>query len=524
MNIELRNPKNIKKVVVTTDDFKLDDFIAVVRYGAHVEFGEDMITAVSEGRRRINKYLEEGRIYYGVTTGVGDNVRHVLSTEEANRLQNSIIRTHAVSIGIPYTKEQARATMLVELVNHKMGWSGIAIETLELIRQFLNRDMYPYLPGEGSVGGLGVEGHLAMALIGEGEFFVDGKRTPALEVLKNEGLSPRVLECKEGLSLLDGCISALAIAILPLFDCINAMKAADIACALSFEALRSTTKTLDERIYMHKQHLGDRAAAENLRRLTAGSDILESAKDLKVQDAYVTRCAPRVHGAGKMIVIEAFDAIMKELNSCQDNPQIYENGTEDGECLMSGNFDATGMAIHTDFLCSAATLVATNCERTTARIIDHSLNGGLPAFLVEKPGLNSGFMIPQYTQAGLLTDMKALCMPATIDSIPLSAGQEDPNPMAYGAGVKAINCIRKFEYIVAIEIVNLLQAIDFVKRNTKQEQGPVLKTVYDYIRKQVKFMNEDRYIYPDLEHVYDLIHSGELVELAENMVGPLNFV
>lgn len=523
MNIELRNPKSIEKVVITTEDFKLDDFMAVIRYGAQVEFGEDMVAAVKEGRRRVNKYLEEGRIYYGVTTGVGDNVRHTLSREEANMLQNNIVRTHSVSVGNPYTKEQARSIMLVELVNHKMGWSGIALETLELIRQFLNRDLYPFLPGEGSVGGLGVEGHLAMAMIGEGEFFADGKRVPARKILEREGLEPRVLECKEGLSLLDGCISALAISIPPLYDCINAMKGADIACALSFEALRSTTKTLDERIYEHKQHLGDRAAAENLRRLTAGSEILEAARNLKVQDAYVTRCAPRVHGAGKKIVVEAYDAIMRELNSCQDNPQIYENGTQDGECLMSGNFDATGMAIHTDFLCSAATLVATNCERTTARIIDHSLNEGLPAFLVNNPGLNSGFMIPQYTQAGLLTDMKALCMPATIDSIPVSAGQEDPNPMAYGAGVKAINCIRKFEYIVAIEIDNLLQAIDFVKQNTKQAQGPVLKAVYDRVRERVPFLDEDRFIYPDLEYIYDLLHSGELVEMVEAMVGPLNF-
>ena len=523
MNIELRNPKKIKKVIVNTEDFRLDDFVAVVRYGAQVEFGKDMIAAVKKGRERINQYLEEGRIYYGVTTGVGDNVRHTLSREEAMMLQNNIIRTHAVSIGDPYNKEQARSMMLVELVNHKMGWSGIALETLELIRQFLNRDLYPFLPGEGSVGGLGVEGHLAMALVGEGEFIVEGKRVPASEVLKQEGLEPRVLECKEGLSLLDGCLSALAISMMPLYDCINAMKASDIACALSFEALRSTTKTLDERIYYHKQHLGDRASAKNLRRLTAGSEILEAAKNLKVQDAYVTRCAPRVHGAGKTIVVEAYDAIMKELNSCQDNPQIYENGTEDGECLMSGNFDATGMAIHTDFLCSAATLVATNCERTTARIIDHSLNEGLPAFLVSNPGLNSGFMIPQYTQAGLLTDMKALCMPATIDSIPVSAGQEDPNPMAYGAGVKAMACIRKFEYIVAIEIDNLLQAIDFVKNNTKQEQSPALKAVYDCIRKRVAFLNEDRYIYPDLEYIYDLLHSGELVELVEGMIGPLDF-
>ena len=190
---------------------------------------------------------------------------------------------------------------------------------------------------------------------------------------------------------------------------------------------------------------------------------------------------------------------------------------------MSANFDATNCGIHVDILCMAATIVATNCERTTARIIDFHKNDGLPSFLVSKPGLNSGFMIPQYTQAGLLVDMKCLCVPTTTDSIPVSAGQEDPNPMAFSAPVKAYDCMRKLNYIIAIEIDTMLQAIDFVKENMGLDQSPVLKAVYDRIRRDVKFMDEDRFLYPDLEYIYDLVREGTLVDLVEGMVGTLNF-
>lgn len=523
MNIVLKDPKKIKNVVVTTEYFDLDEFMAVVRYGAKVEFGEDMIAAVKEGRRRIDKYLEEGRIYYGVTTGFGENVRFTVDPKDARQLQKNIVRSHSVSVGIPLDKERVRALMMTELLVHKKSWTGIALETLELIREFLNRDLYPFVAGEGSMGGLGLEGHLAMCLIGEGEFWVDGKRVPAAQVLKQEGLEPRVLEAKEGLSLLNGCVSAVATSVPPLYDCYLAMKNADIASALSFEALRGTVKTLDERIYLHKEHRADRAAASNMRRIVEGSPILEASKDAKVQDAYVLRAAARVHGAGKQLVMESYKAIMDELNSCIDNPQIYDNGTPDGECLMSANFDATNCGIHVDILCMAATIVATNCERTTARIIDFHKNDGLPSFLVSKPGLNSGFMIPQYTQAGLLVDMKCLCVPTTTDSIPVSAGQEDPNPMAFSAPVKACDCMRKLNYIIAIEIDTMLQAIDFVKQNMGLDQSPVLKAVYDRIRRDVKFMDEDRFLYPDLEYIYDLVREGTLVDLVEGMVGTLNF-
>ena len=523
MNIVLKDPKKIKEVVITTGYFNLDEFMAVVRYGAKVELGKDMIAAVNEGRRRVNKYMEEGRIYYGVTTGFGENVRFTIAPEDVAQLQKNIVRSHSVTIGVPLDKERARALMLTELLVHKTSWTGVALESLELIKEFLNRDLYPFIPGEGSMGGLGHEGHLAMCLIGEGEFLVDEKRVPAADVLKKEGLKACELKSKEGLTLLNGCIAAAAFSAPVLYDCYLGMKNADIASALSFEAFRGTVKALDERIYMHKMHKADRAAASNLRRIVEGSPILEASKDNKVQDAYVLRSAARVHGAGKQLVMESYKAIMDELNSCLDNPQICDNDTEDGECMMCGNFDTTNCGIHVDTLCMAAAIVATNCERSTARIINFHKNDGLPSFLVDNPGLNSGFMIPQYTQAGLLVDMKCLCVPTTIDSIPASSGQEDPNPMSFSATEKALACMRKFNYIIAIEIVTMLQAIDFVKRYTGLEQSPALKAVYDFVREKIKFMEEDRFLHPDLEYTYDLVREGTLVDLVERMVGALNF-
>ena len=520
MNIVLKNPKEIREVTVSLETFKLDDFMAVVRYGAKVRFAEDVCLAVKRNRARVDRYLEEGRIYYGVTTGFGDNVQFTISPKDAGQLQKNIVRTHSVSVGTPYTRERVRSLILTTIVQHRKGYGGIALETLELLRDFLNRDLLPFIPGEGCMGGLGPEGHLAMALIGEGAFLVDGKRVPAKDVLASEGLAPRELKCKEGLSLLNGCICATALSIPPLYDCITAMKTADIATAICFEALRGTTKTLDPRIYMHKEHLADRATADNMRRLTAGSEICAFYRDSKVQDAYVLRSAARVHGAGKQLVLECYDAIMKELNSCPDNPQVYDNDTEEGECLMSANFDGTLMAIHADMLCMASAIVATNCERSTDRMINHHLSDGLPPFLVTDPGLNSGFMIPQYTAAGLLSDIKQACMPSTIDSIPVSAGQEDPNPMAYSAGPRAQDCMRRFHYILAIELVTALQAVDFVQ---PQKQGPATKAVHDFIRQKVSFMDKDRFIYPDLEYVYGLIREGTVVEIAEAVAGVLNF-
>ena len=520
MNIVLKNPKEIREVTVSLETFKLDDFMAVVRYGAKIRFAEDMCLAVKRSRARVDRYLEEGRIYYGVTTGFGDNVQFTISPKDAGQLQKNIVRTHSVSVGTPYTKEQARALMLTIIIMHRKGYGGIALETLELLRDFLNHDLHPFIPGEGSIGGLGQEGHLAMALIGEGTFLVDGKRVPAKDVLAAEGLAPRELKCKEGLSLLDGPLAATAMSVIPLYDCITAMKTADIATAICFEALRGTDRALDPRIHAAKKHKEQNMAASNLRRMLSGSEICERYRSVKVQDAYVMRSMAQIHGAAKKLIREAYEVIVSEMHSVSDNPEIFAEGENDGVALMCGNFDGSFVGSHADMLAMAAAIAGNLVERGTDRMVNRNLNDGLPAFLVSNPGLNSGFMIPQYTAAGLMNEIKHLAVPATIDSIPTCASQEDPVSMAYYASKKALASMKKLQYVTAIEIYVALQAIDFLK---PLSPSPVLGKLYDFVRRTVPFVDNDRYLYPDIAYITDRVRDCSFIDLVENEIGALEF-
>ena len=479
MNLSVQNARKISAVTLTDCKPSLEEFIAVAKFGAKVKFSGEMEERVRANRRLLDKFLEEGRIIYGVTTGFGENVRYTISPEDASTLQENIVRTHSVAVGEPLTREQARASMLMTILNTGKGHSGI-----------------------------------------RWEIYQDGVPVLAKDVLEANGLTPLKLSYKEGLSMLNGSTIVTALGLLALYESITTMQNVEIAGALCFEALRGTTKALDPRIHANKKHDEQSAAAANLRRMLEGSQICEAHVNDKVQDAYVCRCMPHVHAAAKRLIKEANEAIVEEMHSVSDNPELFEDEDQGGVALMSGNFDGTFVGEHADMIAMACAIVGNQVERGTDRMVNRNLNDGLPAFLVSNPGLNSGFMIPQYTAAGLMNEIKHLAIPASIDSIPTCANQEDPVSMAYYASKKACACVRKLQYVTAIEIYVALQAIDFLK---PMEPSPALAKVRDLIREKVPFVDNDRYLYPDIEYIFGLVQDCTLVDLVEEAIGELEF-
>lgn len=519
INAVTQGAKHMKEVILDLDGLAMDQFMAVVRFGATLTFSEAFGQRIIKNRKLLDRFLDEGRIIYGVTTGFGENVRYTISPDDAKILQANIVRSHACAVGTPLTVEQARAVMVMTILNAGQGHSGIRLETLELICTLLNQNIVPYAPSEGSVGYLGVEAHLVMAYIGEGYFFIDGKKVPAMDVLNQHSIAPIELHCKEGLSMLNGTITVTAMGLLASYDSIVAMKNLEIAGALCFEALRGTTKALDPRIHNNKKHPEQRASADNLLRLLDGSEISEAYRDSKVQDAYVLRAMAHIHGSAYRLVKESYEVISNEMHSVSDNPEIFETEDGRGEALMCGNFDGTFVGSHADMIGMAAAIAGNLAERSINRMVDRNVNDGLPAFLVSNPGLNNGFMIPQYTAAGLQNEIKLLAIPACIDSIPTCAGQEDPVSMAYNSVRRAGEAVRKLEYIIAIDVMVALQAIDFLK---PLKQGKITAKVHDFVRETVTFVENDRFFHPDIEYIYELVRNGTLIDLVEDEIGTIN--
>ncbi len=519
MKILSQNTKKIKEVILTDGKPSLEEFMAVVRYGAKLSFSDEMVATINKSRALIEKFLHEGKIIYGVTTGFGENVRYTISPDDAEALQRNIVRSHACAVGKPLEREPVRAIMLMMIINSAKGHAGIRIETLNLIKDMLNKDLIPFAPGEGSVGYLGVEAHFAMAFMGEGKIYKDGKKVNAAEVLKENGLTPVTFQCKEGLSLLNGTITVTALGLLALYDAEITMKNIEIAGALTYEALRGTIKALDPRIHNAKAHKEQQLSAQNLLKMLDGSEISEKYIDNKVQDAYALRAMPHIHGAARKLIKEAHEVIVNEMHSTSDNPEVFPDG-DYGAALMCGNFDGSYVGSHADMISMSSAIVANLVERLIDRMVNRNLNDGLPAFLVSNPGLNNGFMIPQYTAAGLVGEIKVLAHPSTIDSISTCANQEDPVSLAYFASKKAIDSIGKLQYLVAIQIFTALQAMDFLK---PLKPSPTLGKLSAFIREKVPFVDEDRFLYDDIEYLKELVFDETFIELIENEIGELSF-
>jgi histidine ammonia-lyase len=519
MTLVLRaRPQDIQEVVLGHNDPTLDELVAVSRYGAKVYFSEAYRERVNRSRALVDSFVAENRVIYGITTGFGSNIRKVISPAEAQSLQRNIVRSHAVSVGDPLPAELVRATQFMILVQLGQGFSGVRMEVLEALAELLNRQVVPYVPGDGSVAYLSPEAHMALVLMGEGKAYYGGELLSGGEALRRAGLTPLTLGPKEGLSLVTGTTSTTAISALALYDAIQATKTADIAAAMSFESLKGTTKAFDDRLNQLKRHREQAATARYLSRFLADSEILQKYREYRLQDALSLRCIPQVHGAVKKTLNDVAASVTSEMSSVSDNPVIYPQD-DDGVALMGGNFDATFVGIAADSMSIALANLAKMAERRIDRLVNFHVSE-LPDFLVANPGLNSGYMIPQYTAAGLLSEIKILAHPATVDNIPTCAYQEDVVTFAYNAARKAYKVVEKVTYILAIELMAAAQALDF---HRPLKPSSATGAVYRAIRNVVPTLEEDRYLYPDIVGIYDMIHEGEIVRIVEGLLGEIPF-
>lgn len=513
------NPKTIKKVVLGLDGMSVEEFIAIARYNALLEFSDAFVTRVKKSRATLNRFLEEEQIIYGVNTGFGENVRYSISAEDASLLQKNVIRSSACSVGEPLAKEQVRAIQVMMILNTGSGSSGISIEMLTMIKELLNKQITPYAPGEGSVGYLAVEGHISLVPIGEGRAWYQERLLPGEKVLKLAGLSPVNIGCKEGLSLTNGSTSVTALGLLAVYDAVNTAKAIDVISAISYEALRGTIKGCDERLHSLKKHAEQQRTARLIRTILADSEIMEQYRDSKVQDAYILRCTPHFQGAAKRILRQSLESICEEMHSVSDNPVIFDDGI-DAAALMGGNFDGSYVGSAADYICISLGILAKISERRTDRMVNRFFSG-LPAFLIKNSGLNDGLMLPQYTAAALASEIKILAHPCSVDSIPTCANQEDPVSMAYHASKKAYDATKKLQYIAGIELMTSLQALDFVTEGANM--ASVTKKIYDYVRQSVASLEDDRFLGDDMECLFSMIREGDFVNMVEGIIGTLEF-
>lgn len=489
----------------------LEQVVAVARYGAKVEFSAEYRARVNACRAHVERFSREGKAIYGITTGLGDNCRKFIPEEDRVKIQRNHILAHTVSVGEPLGKEGVRAMMFVMLLHFGSGHTGFRLETLELIKELLNRNITPRVPKHGSVGYLGLESHIGMVLIGEGRAWYEGELLSGAEALERAGLQPAVLGSKEGLTLVSGTTSVTALACLAYYDGTVLARTADVSGAFSLEMLKGTLKAMDERLMRARPHPGQMQTAENIRHILSGSRIAEKYRDYRVQDALSLRCMPQLHGAVKKTLKDGLESIDIELNSSVDNPLIFEENGE-AEALMGCNADGTYLGMASDFLCIALTDLTKMAERRTDRLVNRHLSE-LPPFLNASADFNDGLMMIQYTAAGLAGEMRLLSHPAVVDNVPTCANQEDYVNMGYNAARKACDAVETARYILAIELICAAQAKEFYPAD---QSSPAIDAVYAKIREVMPPLNEDAALEPYIEAVQNLILEGEILKAVQN--------
>ena len=507
-------------VQLTGDNLTINDVWAVAVDRAPAALSDEARDKIVRARELVERAAHGTDEHtYGINTGFGRFVSHSIPEELTAELQIRLLRSHACGVGEPYPDEVVRAAMLLRANALAKGFSGARPQTVELLVECLNRNVVPHVPSRGSVGASGdlaPLAHLALPLVGEGEAWVDGNRMAGAAALAAAGLEPIVLEAKEGLSLVNGTQFMAAFGALALARGRRLAKTADIACAMSVEALQGSRTSFLPQIHASRPLRGQIDSAANVLELLEDSAIIESHRWCdKVQDAYSLRCAPQVHGASRDLLAYGESTVSVELNAATDNPLVLV----DDELLVSnGNFHGQPLAFALDTLAMAVSELANISERRVERLVNPSLSEGLPPFLTIDGGLNSGFMIPQYVAAALVSENKALCHPASVDSIPTSAGQEDHVSMGNAAGLKAWQVVANAERVLAIELLAGAQAIEFF---APLEAGIGARAARDAVRALSPRVSDDRSLSGDIEAVAASIRDGSYVASVEAETGEL---
>ncbi len=502
-------------LVIQGHDLTIQDVVNVARNKFKVVLADEALQKIEASRKQVDDLIQSKKVVYGLTTGFGLLENVVISQDQIQQLQTNLIRSHAVGVGKAFSEEVVRAALVLRINTFAKGVSGIRLLTVQKLVEMLNKEIYPYVPEQGSVGASGdlaPLSHIMLVLIGEGEVFYQGQRVETKDYLRQLDFEPIQLQAKEGLALNNGTAVLTAVAALTLYDTNVLIKNALIAACASFDALKACSSPFDARIHQARPHDGQIKCATHIRSLLQGSALINSQQG-KVQDCYSIRCFPQVMGASIDAYNYAKKVIETEINSATDNPLIF-----DGVACSGGNFHGQPIALAMDFLGMAIAEIADISERRSARLLDPKLNGGLPAFLVQGSGLNSGYMIAQYTAAALVSENKVLAHPACVDSIPTCANQEDHVSMGSISARKAMDILNNAFSVVSIELLLAAQALDL------REQAPGIggQLAKDTVRSKITFVQDDRILYKNIHALTAMLKSGVVIDAVEQKVGLLD--
>ena len=509
-------------VTINGESTTIKDIINVARNGYQVKISEDAVKKIQRARDFVDKLVEADKAVYGITTGFGEFSKVSISKEQAGELQRNLIISHSCGVGDHFPEEVVRAIMVLRVNALSKGFSGIRLETINGLVEMLNKGVHPAIPEKGSLGASGdlaPLSHMVLPLIGEGEAYYQGKLMNGAEAMRAAGITPVRLTSKEGLALINGTQVMTAVGLLTAYDAMNLSKLCDISASLTIEALNGITDAFMPELHEVRPHAGQITTAKNLLRILEGSERTTHQGELRVQDAYSLRCLPQILGASKDAIQFVLDKVAIEINAVTDNPIILV----DKEMAVSGgNFHGQPMALPFDFLGIAIAELANIAERRIERLVNPALSNGLPAFLTEQGGLHSGFMIAQYAAAALVSENKVLAHPASVDSIPSSANQEDHVSMGTIAARKAKEILFNASQVIAIELFAATQGIDLNSKDKGKKLGKGTKIAYDLVREVIPVVKEDRVMYPDFKKAAALIQNNSIVESVENTVGALD--
>lgn len=470
---------------------------------------------------RLSEAGEDAPNVYGVNTGFGALAETRVAADDIRTLQRNLVRSHAVGVGPDLSVPAVRAMMALRAQVLALGHSGVRAEVIELLIAMLDAGVHPCVPAQGSVGASGdlaPLAHLALVLIGEGEALHEGARKPGGEALAAAGLTPLVLQAKEGLALINGTQMMLAIGALVVVEGEQLCTDADIVGAMSLEALEGSKRPFDLRIQGVRPHPGQAATADNLRSVLAESEIMESHRDChKVQDPYSLRCMPQVHGATRDALAWVRQTLEREILAATDNPLIFVEG-EDADVISGGNFHGQPLALALDTAAIAIAELANVAERRIEQLVNPAMSSGLPPFLAPRSGLDSGFMMAQVTAAALVSENKGLCMPSSVDSIPTSLGQEDHVSMGARSAVKCLRVLENTETVLAIEQMCAAQALDY-RAPLKPGLGP--RAAHEEVRRDIDHAEKDRLFGEDIQRSLALLRSQRLLRSVERVIGPI---
>lgn len=495
----------------------LEDFMKVARENYKVEIKKEAIDKINRSRKVVDDFVEQEKVIYGITTGFGKFSDVFISKDQTKELQKNLIVSDCCGVGNDLSEEIVRASMLLRINALVKGYSGIRLSTINTLIDMLNKGVHPRVPEKGSVGASGdlcPLSHIVLVMIGQGEAYYEGELIEGPEAMEKAGIDIIELVAKEGLALINGTCVLTAIGAIVAYDAKMLTKAAEISAALTMEALSGIIDAYDERLHEVRPHKGQIDSAANMRLLLKNSKSITKQGEVRVQDAYSLRCIPQIHGASR----EAIDYVLKkvdvELNSATDNPIIFE---EDRAVISGGNFHGQMMALAFDFLSIALAELANVSERRIERLVNPQLSG-LPAFLVKNGGLNDGLMIPQYVAASLVSENKVLAHPASVDSIPTCANQEDHVSMGTIAARQSKEILHNVMNVIGIELMTAAQGIEF---GAKGKLSKATNAAYNKIREYVEPLESDRIYYKDMNKCYKLVATHEIVKAVEDEIGEL---